>query len=266
MTHEAQPMRSALSGFHWLDPMRLVFIGFFLFGTMGVITIKELGLNPVISIIFAAIVMVAYTLYCGSRKFAVSVEILGDNIYYMGFLFTLVSLAYTLYKFSSAEDDIIDQIIKNFGIALSTTLFGVVGRVYFNQTRDQGDPDSISLDPNADDAEALAEARDLLNHEMVICRKIITEQGTALSLSVREVAETLLSMHSSLAHVTDSARAINNQLIEQKAHFQQQIEEESKAFDDLNKNVRANALHSIETLNELQSGLDKIVRFRAGAQ
>ena len=84
-------------------------------------------------------IMLCYIAFCGTRA-----DIIGDNIYYLGFLLTLVSLAYTLYKFTSADAEI-DQIIKNFGIALSTTLIGVVGRVYFNQTHLESDDDENSV-------------------------------------------------------------------------------------------------------------------------
>lgn len=129
---------SALANFDWFDNQRVAFVIFFLIGAIGVITLKEFELGPFIAIAYSFLVMLSYVMFCGTRPYAIRPDIIGDNIYYLGFLFTLVSLAYTLYKFTSADAEI-DQIIKNFGIALSTTLMGVVGRVYFNQTHDETD-------------------------------------------------------------------------------------------------------------------------------
>jgi hypothetical protein len=131
---------SALSNFNWFDKQRLAFVVFFLVGAIGVIMLKEQAFGSLFSIGYAFFIMLFYIAFCGTRSNAIRADIIGDNIYYLGFLLTLVSLAYTLYKYTSADAEI-DEIIKNFGIALSTTLIGVVGRVYFNQTHLESDDD-----------------------------------------------------------------------------------------------------------------------------
>jgi hypothetical protein len=57
----------------------------------------------------------------------------GDNLYYMGFLFTLSSLGVSLYLF--AGETSIDTIVRNFGIAVTSTIAGVTLRILFNQMR-----------------------------------------------------------------------------------------------------------------------------------
>lgn len=56
----------------------------------------------------------------------------GDNLYYVGFLYTLISLAVSLYRFTS--DGFTEDIVQGFGVALSSTVFGLIGRVYVNQS------------------------------------------------------------------------------------------------------------------------------------
>lgn len=56
----------------------------------------------------------------------------GDNLYYVGFLYTLISLAVSLYRFTS--DGYTEDIVQGFGVALSSTVFGLIGRVYVNQS------------------------------------------------------------------------------------------------------------------------------------
>ncbi|AGB70925.1 MULTISPECIES: hypothetical protein [Rhizobium] len=57
----------------------------------------------------------------------------GDNLYYMGFLFTLSSLGVSLYLF--AGETSIETIVRNFGIAITSTIAGVTLRILFNQMR-----------------------------------------------------------------------------------------------------------------------------------
>ena len=56
----------------------------------------------------------------------------GDNLYYVGFLYTLISLAVSLYRFTG--DGYTEDIVQGFGVALSSTVFGLIGRVYVNQS------------------------------------------------------------------------------------------------------------------------------------
>jgi methyl-accepting chemotaxis protein len=57
----------------------------------------------------------------------------GDNLYYMGFVFTLVSLGISLFKFTG--DASIEDIVRNFGIAIISTVSGILLRIMFNQIR-----------------------------------------------------------------------------------------------------------------------------------
>ncbi len=57
----------------------------------------------------------------------------GDNLYYMGFLFTLCSLGVSLYRFGAEAS--IDDIVRNFGVAISSTIAGIALRIFFNQMR-----------------------------------------------------------------------------------------------------------------------------------
>jgi len=67
----------------------------------------------------------------------------GDNAYYLGLLFTLVSMAVALYEFRSTTLDAAvgaarsgaEQIIGNFGVALGSTIAGIFLRVLLHQMR-----------------------------------------------------------------------------------------------------------------------------------
>ena len=55
----------------------------------------------------------------------------GDNCYYLGLIYTLSSLAYAIFFFDPSNTA--TTIVQGFGIALATTVLGLVLRVFFNQ-------------------------------------------------------------------------------------------------------------------------------------
>lgn len=57
----------------------------------------------------------------------------GDNLYYMGFIFTLTSLGVSLFKFTGESS--IEDVVRNFGIAIISTVTGIALRIFFNQMR-----------------------------------------------------------------------------------------------------------------------------------
>jgi hypothetical protein len=80
------------------------------------------------------LIMIVYALLLGgARLFRLRDDQSGDNLYYMGFLFTLTSLAVSLYQFSAAGSA--EQIVQNFGIAIASTIAGIALRILFNQMR-----------------------------------------------------------------------------------------------------------------------------------
>ena len=79
------------------------------------------------------LIMVGYAVLLGARLFRLRDDQSGDNLYYMGFLFTLTSLAVSLYQFSAAGSA--EQIVQNFGIAIASTIAGITLRIMFNQMR-----------------------------------------------------------------------------------------------------------------------------------
>lgn len=111
----------------------------FLAGTIGGILLKLSGAHALISAGYAALVLVAYaaTAYA-LTPLRIDSETIGDNSYYLGFLFTLTSLAVTLYFVVEAgpnQADLIPEIISGFGVALSSTIVGVFLRVLMLQLK-----------------------------------------------------------------------------------------------------------------------------------
>lgn len=102
-------------------------------GMIFIWTAKLFGWDQTLTLSVPIGLMLAYfsmSLLPGLRLHS---EQTGDNLYYMGFLFTLTSLGVSLYRFMSGAS--IDDIVQNFGVAVSSTIFGILLRIFFNQMR-----------------------------------------------------------------------------------------------------------------------------------
>ena len=107
------------------------FIICFSVGTVGIIILKWLDVSQFVVTAFPVVIMLGYAIW--HNKLRAHLNLVGDNLYYLGLLYTLVSLAASLYEFTLKDEDIesITPIITNFGIAISSTIMGVFFRVYF---------------------------------------------------------------------------------------------------------------------------------------
>lgn len=132
---------------------RIILIGSIILGCLGIIALRfNLFLppeiqnkqyfsyldHPLITPAWAILILVAYAFFVRLVSSSqVEPETVGDNCYYLGFLFTLVSLAVTMYKlgFEAKENQILLEIISGFGIALSSTIVGIALRLWFFQQR-----------------------------------------------------------------------------------------------------------------------------------
>jgi uncharacterized protein YukE len=111
-----------------------VFATFTIGGCFFIAISKLAGVNPFLSMTVPILLMLAYlALSTLAGKFRLHDEQTGDNLYYMGFLYTLTSLGVSLYQFGS--DGSMDLVVKNFGIAITSTIAGISLRILYNQMR-----------------------------------------------------------------------------------------------------------------------------------
>jgi hypothetical protein len=112
----------------------LVFISVVLAGCAYIIAAKLEGVRPAYVTFVPIAAMLAYALLITlARALRLRDDQSGDNLYYMGFLFTLTSLGVSLYQFSATQAA--EEIVQNFGIAIGSTIAGIGLRVIFNQMR-----------------------------------------------------------------------------------------------------------------------------------
>ncbi|MGA7808377.1 hypothetical protein [Bradyrhizobium sp.] len=128
----------------------LLFFAVVIAGSGYIVVSKLSGFGALLVTAVPVLFMVGYAVMLGTRLFRLRDDQSGDNLYYMGFLFTLTSLAVSLYQFSAAGSA--EQIVQNFGIAIGSTIAGITLRILFNQMR--RDPVEVEATARLELAEA----------------------------------------------------------------------------------------------------------------
>jgi ElaB/YqjD/DUF883 family membrane-anchored ribosome-binding protein len=134
------------------------------------------------------LIMVGYAIVLGvARLFRLRDDQSGDNLYYMGFLFTLTSLAVSLYQFSSAGSA--EQVVQNFGIAIASTIAGITLRILFNQMR--RDPVEVEATARLELAEASRRVKRELESTVLEFSYFRRMAQQSINDALSEVKETL---------------------------------------------------------------------------
>ena len=141
------------------------------------------------------------------RNRHVSPDTKGDGIYYLGFLFTFGAMLSALLGLAPADNDNVG-IIRNFGVALTTTILGLAGRVWF----------AMSKEASGDEAKTEV---DLLVNEI---SKVRTQVGSVrqqleahvdlLSGFARDFDEAARSMMATVAGTTEEAAEVADGITE----------------------------------------------------
>lgn len=114
--------------------LKLAFVAIFLAGTACIVAGK--ALFPEQPLVVTAVPLLLLGVY-GYLVWRLPEMYRGggdaDNAYYLGFLFTIVSLSVALYQLGFKENTGISvDLVQNFGIALSTTILGLLLRTFLS--------------------------------------------------------------------------------------------------------------------------------------
>lgn len=132
----------------WWRALDWMFVGFLAVGACWIVALKSLGIGmPVsdgraspMSIALSAtgppvLLIIIYMFYAvKAERFKGREYWAADNLYYLGFLYTLTSLSVSIAQFSVDQSNI-GIITSNFGIALATTIVGLALRIVMSQLR-----------------------------------------------------------------------------------------------------------------------------------
>lgn len=174
------------------DPLRdypdqSLFFALFVIGAAAIWILKVSGFSQFVATAVPVGLMLLYALAAWvTKRYRLREDRVGDNIYYLGFLYTLVSLAYALYTYQPDGSAAAD-IITNFGIAIFTTIIGLAGRVFFSQMRE--DPVEYEREARYSLAEATnamrAQLGDISSEAAIFKRKLAQVLDEGISETTR---------------------------------------------------------------------------------
>jgi hypothetical protein len=175
----------------------LVFMGFVVAGSAYIITAKLGGIGRVYVTLVPVLIMIGYAgLIWSARSMRLRDDQAGDNLYYMGFLFTLTSLGVSLYQFDA--DHAAEEIVQNFGIAIGSTITGIALRVILNQMRQ--DPIEVERVMRLELADAARRVRRELDSTVVefgyirrSAQQAAADSFEHVALKIDEIANRLLA-------------------------------------------------------------------------
>ena len=181
-------------------------------------------------------------------------EQMGDSFYYLGFLYTLTALAVSLFTI----DEDFNDLLKNFGIAITTTLVGLIGRIVMSQFRE-------SLDEMKEKAEAqISDSARKLNTQLSISINILKDQSVNISKNTdRALQDSSLSLRRFMEE--------NNKILQESTAKSKDVIDEfnASASEVTSKISRINIPTGkfekfqesvdgiVSTLNDLEAGLKK---------
>jgi hypothetical protein len=234
--HVASAQKRPAAHHVWLA--RTPFLVFAIGGIALLVLLKWLDVNQwVVSGMAGALILV----YAAAVAFIPALRIredqLGDNCYYLGFLYTLSSLAWALWRFSQFNDVV--DIVSSFGLALFSTIVGILLRVAINQARK--DILETERDARMQLTAAVDDMRIQLNHAVISLRSFCGQAQQITADAIRDNAERAnTALEQSVSKVGDASSAV-------LARIDTAFEEFHENTTKLNQ-VAAGTVRALETL------------------
>lgn len=161
---------------------KTLFVLMAIFGCIAIWILKSFDVAPLITV---SVPVSLIFIYCGLAwrvpLFYIREDMIGDNAYYLGFLYTLSSLAYALWRFQINQGGDPADIIGSFGVALWSTIIGIAMRVFFSQLRH--DPNDIEREARV----KIAQTASLLSSDLYQASVTFNNYTRGLQQSVDEV-------------------------------------------------------------------------------
>ena len=189
---------------------------------------------------------------------------LGDNCYYLGFLYTLLSLSVSLWSLpTAAEYNAIEMILTNFGIAILSTFAGITLRVILNQFR--FDPEEIEEASRIELSEATKRVRNELDGSIKEIQnfrrttiQVMKEGFEETKKDIDKIAKGILdNVGKTVKKSEDGITEITKKSTESSNELTTKLNEFSKSVDNLaskNKILADSMVKVAESLEKLKSG------------
>jgi cytochrome c556 len=225
------------------------FVAFAVVGFAIIVSTKALGIRTTWVAVGAIVAMSSYALVIGRAGTGrVRADQAGDNCYYLGLIYTLASLSYAIATFDPGDTG--TTIVQGFGIALATTIFGLILRVFFSQGRP--DLENVEEQTRVEMTDAVvrlkAELGDVvrqLNDFTRIVQLSMTELQQSATASITNFTNT------SVQGLQGVVEAASSTIRDEANDFASRSKRYSTAFDKLLTKLERHA-ESVDTMREAQ--------------
>ena len=219
--------------------LRNIFLLHLVIGSISLILLKNIDTDiffiqkNYISLFFISIVMCSYYFFSNGFLKFIAPDIVGDSNYYLGFLFTLIALIITLIFGLNNIDDTnfkFSILIAEFGVAIITTLIGMLFRIVitqFNITSDEADE----------------EARSKITHT-------VQTMSIQLQQAEEELSKIVINSQNRLNQMVEGSQSKLDQLVEGSVDIVKDFFlNQAKEFTDASKN-------NVIVINKLSKNLE----------
>ncbi len=224
----------------------VLFFASLILGIFAILFLKIIEAHQIIVTLAPVGIMLVYAGAVYSiRKLRLRLDQAGDNLYYLGFLYTLTSLAYSLYEFGSSDGGT-SSIITNFGIAIWTTITGLALRVFFSQMR---------MDPVETEHLARVELADASRH----LRVELDESAREFSMFRRSLQQMTEEAFQDLKKSLDEA--MKGGLLEFESNVEQfssAVTEANEGFEGRSDALKESADKLVENMATLAGRIDAV--------
>ncbi len=224
-------------------PLFGVFFGAFLAGTALIWGIRWLfpGLGGAMFAAVAAVAVVAgLWIYYATSKIA-QPDRAADNLYYLGLLLTLVSLSYVLvvlFAFRPDAGDVqvrVDTLIGSFGIALISTVAGILGRLALQDPAGEGPGPGSGPWPPGDSQPGTGGSRGSSGgqgaNEDESAGESAREHQAQLTAEMREAAANMLRLRRELREAADAFAHFTRVTLSHANHVKSHTQELLEGFN-----------------------------------
>ena len=194
---------------------------------------SESGLAKAIIIATAMILMGIYVFFVTLVPATkLRTDVAADNVYYLGFLFTLTSLAIAL------SIDSADAILANFGVAIISTLIGIAARVGLNQLR---------VDPNDIEEASRLELSAATSRVKAELNETVQQLTEFRQISLQVMSEGYADVQKNVETISTQVLQSLEELVKQSAKPLEEVAERTRAanteavksIDDFTKSSKA---------------------------
>ena len=165
-------------------------------------------------------------------------QVAGDNLYYMGFLFTLVSLILALMQLfvMDTQADVnerANELIGNFSVALFSTVAGIFARILFQSTERES-------------REQSAQKMDVENGKLITSKAKVNVNTSVVNTDIKVLQEDLMRLRLALREASDAFLHFSRISNEQCENV---VTTTGSIMQRQSENLSKASLHQLEQMN-----------------